>query len=229
MKSTLIMAIGVALAFAGCQHKVQNLNVKMQHLAEQSQEWDIRVDRSVFSAPNEALNKSCEVLNGKIEKQINDLRDSLRVNAMQFFKTFDNQPEERPDWRYELMVDDTVFMATDQYISIRLRTYTFTGGAHGNTQFYAYNYDVKNQRLLSNKEILNYANAGQINAQLKANLKNPEGCFSETPTLELVSVLNFNATSVYFTFEPYILGPYSCGVAEITVPRTALKADLLIK
>ena len=31
MKSTLIMAIGLALVFVGCQPRVQNLNVKQEH------------------------------------------------------------------------------------------------------------------------------------------------------------------------------------------------------
>lgn len=229
MKSTLIMAIMVALAFTGCQPKVQNLSVKQEHTKVVSEDWDIQIDRPVFSTANEAVNKGCIAVNNKIEKFVSDLSDSLRVDATELFKMFADKPEERPDWKYELMVDDSVFMATDQFISVRLRKYIFTGGAHGNTGFRAFNYDIKNQKFLTDKEILNYTNAAQINAQLKANFKNPDGCFTYEPTLDEASAINFDATSVYFIFEPYVLGPYACGTAEVVVPRAALKGDLLIK
>ena len=70
--------------------------------------------------------------------------------------------------------------------------------------------------------MLNYVNEAQINAQLKANFKNPEGCFTTDPTLKDVTTVNFNKKSVCFTYGQY-------GVAEVTVPRAALKNDLLIK
>ena len=119
MKSTLIMAIGLALVFVGCQPKVQNLNVKQEHSEVSSEDCDIQIDRSVFSAADETINKSCMVLNGKIEKLVNDLKDSLRADATELFQTFADKPDERPDWKYELMVDDSVFMATDQFVSVK--------------------------------------------------------------------------------------------------------------
>lgn len=229
MRSTLIMAVLVAFAFAGCQPKVQNLDVKMERATVKSEDWDINVNRSVFSSADAALNKSCEVLNREIKKFVNGLQDSLMANATEFFRAIEADKMERPVWIYELQVEDSVFMATDQYISVRLMTYTFTGGAHGMTNFYTFNYDVKNQKLLSNHEVLNYAHEAQINAQLKANFKNPENCFTTDPTLKDVTAINFNATSMCFTYAQYVLGAYACGVAEVTVPRVALKGELLVK
>ena len=160
---------------------------------------------------------------------MNDLQDSLKTDANEFFESWQAAGEERPVWIYELQVGDSVFMANDQYVSVRLIVYTFTGGAHGITNFYTFNYDVQNQKFLTNQEILNYTNETQINTQLKANFKNPEGCFTTDPTLKDVTAVNFNKTSVCFTYGQYVLGAYACGVAEVAVPRTALKNDLLIK
>lgn len=229
MKSTLIMAMGLALAFVGCQPKVQNLNVKQEHSEVTSEDYEMRINRSLFSAADQEINKSCVVLNNKIEKLVNDLRDKLQADASKLFQTFADKPDERPSWKYGLWVDDSVFMATDQFISVRLRVYTFTGGAHGNTVFHSFNYDVKNQKLLTNKEILNYAHAAQINKLLKANFKNPEGCFTEDPTLEAVNAINLDAQSLCFMYEQYVLGAYACGAAEVAVPRVELKENLLVK
>jgi len=222
------MAVLTVFAFAGCQPKVQNLDVKQEKTTANSENWDIKVNRSIFSSADAALNKSCEILNGEMKKLVNDLQDTLKANATEFFRFIEENKEERPVWRYELMIEDSVFMATDRYISVRLRTYTFTGGAHGMTNFYTFNYDVKNRKLLSNREVFNYVNEAQINSQLKANFKNPEHCFTTDPTLKDVTAINFNATSVCFTYAQYVLGAYACGVAEVTVPKTALKEELLI-
>ena len=211
MKSTLIMAVFVAFTFMGCQPKVLDLNVKNEKVTVNSENWDITVNRSMFSSADANVNKSCEVLNKKIEKFVNDLQDSLKADANEFFQSWQGSGEERPAWIYELQVGDSVFMANDRYVSVRLMVYTFTGGAHGITNFYTFNYDVQN------------------NAQLKANFKNPEGCFTTDPTLKDVTTVNFNKKSVCFTYGQYVLGAYACGVAEVTVPRAALKNDLLIK
>ena len=88
MKSTLIMAVLMAFAFVGCQPKVQELNVKNEKVTANSENWDITVNRSMFSSADANVNKSCEVLNKKIEKFVNDLQDSLKSNANEFFQSW---------------------------------------------------------------------------------------------------------------------------------------------
>ena len=146
MKSTLIMAVIMAFAFMGCQPKIQDLSVKSEKVTANSENWDITVNRSMFSSADANVNKSCEVLNKKIEKFVNDLQDSLKSDANEFFQSWQGTGEERPAWIYELQVGDSVFMANDQYVSVRLMVYTFTGGAQGITNIYTINYDVQNQK-----------------------------------------------------------------------------------
>ena len=153
MKSTLIMAVFMAFTFMGCQPKVQDLNVKNEKVTVNSENWDITVNRSMFSSADANVNKSCEVLNKKIEKFVNDLQDSLKADANEFFQSWQGSGEERPAWIYELQVGDSVFMANDRYVSVRLMVYTFTGGAHGITNFYTFNYDVQNQKFLTDQEV----------------------------------------------------------------------------
>ncbi len=229
MKKTLIMAIFTAFIFAGCQQKVQNLDVKMEKTTVNSEKWDITINRSMFSSADLNVNKSCEILNSEIEKLMNDLQDSLKSGANEFFQSWLETGEKTPEWVYSLYVEDSVFMANDRFVSVRLSVYTFTGGAHGMTNFYAFNYDVQNQKFLTNHEILNYSDEGEIDTQLKVYFKNPEDCFSTDPMLKDVSVVNFDESSVCFTYAQYVLGAYACGAAEVTVPRTALNSAFLIK
>ena len=97
------------------------------------------------------------------------------------------------------------------------------GGAHGMTNFYAINYDVKTQKFLTNKDILNLDKAADINALLKANLKDPDKCFTfEAPTVDNVTCINLTLHTVDFTYAQYILGPYS-------IPKEKMKDMLVIK
>lgn len=227
MRLYLFSMVFLALAFVGCQEK--KVDVKKDQLSHKTSDYNISVERSVFSSTDETLNESCQVLNKATEALVQELSESLKKEATDFFQDMAAQEMERPAWGYELMVDDSVFMASSKYISVRLRTYTFTGGAHGMTKFYTFNYDVEQQKMLKNEEILDFAKSDMIDAQLEANFQNPENCFSEKPTLKLANGVNISSTGVVFTYEQYVLGAYACGVAEVTVPRAALKDALLVR
>lgn len=229
MKSIFIIVVGLVCVFCGCQTKVQNLNVKHEQLKFNSTDYEIQIGYPIFSCDDKATDASCCEFNDKIKKFVTELSDNLKEEAVELFQTFADKPAERPVWKYELMIDDSVFMADNKFVSVRLSVYAFTGGAHGYTSVHSFNYDVKNQKFLTKEDILNYTNDDQITSKLKACFKNPDGCFIKEPTLDLVNAINFDATSVYFMYEQYVLGPHSCGAAEIVVPRKVLQENILIK
>lgn len=227
MKTKILASLLLLLAFAGCKKeiKIQSENVQA---ADNTSQWEIATSRPVFSSEDAAANSSCTKFNEHIQTLVAGLQDSLIAQAKSDYASLQAIGDSMTG-PYQLIVKDSVFQMNQDYISVRLLTYTFTGGAHGMTNFYGLNYDVKNQKLLTSKEILDYSKATEINDLLKAYLENPEGCFSDAPTLENLSVLNISDTSVIFTYEQYILGPYSCGYATIAVPREKMKDMLLIK
>ncbi len=130
---------------------------------------------------------------------------------------------DRPFFKYELYSTDTVYFVSEDFISTLTEVYTFTGGAHGMTTFYAFNYQPKKQKFLTNQEILNYDKADQINELLAEYFDNKAGCFDTEPTLDKVSAINILPDTLRFTFEQYLLGAYACGIAKIDVPVTKLK------
>ncbi|MDR2037002.1 MAG: DUF4163 domain-containing protein [Bacteroidales bacterium] len=227
MKKYIIGMSFLLLAFAGCQDKA--LNVESVTLSEKDDKWTIDIRYPVFSSSDEAVNSSCALLNQKIQQFIADLHHNTKTEADKLFESIDKEGMDPPNWKYELYVKDSVFMAAGKYISVRLLAYSFTGGAHGMTRFYTFNYDVKNQKLLTNDDIFNKAEAAEVNTQLKTKFNNPSNCLSTVPTLELASVVNFNRNDVCFTYEHYVLGAYACGYYETSVPRKELKRSLLLK
>lgn len=191
--------------------------------------WTISSLYSQFAATQNQTNENLTALNTAIQSFVSATEDSLRNNATETFLALERDSIERPAWKFELVINDTVFMANENWISVRLLTYIFTGGAHGITKFYAFNYDLKNQKMLSAEEIIDFNKTTAVNETLVANFKNTSDCFITDPSLELVSSINFNESGVCFSYEQYLLGPYSCGVAEVTVPQLDLSDALLIQ
>lgn len=196
---------------------------------DQAKEWGTDVQYPVFSSPDAAINASLDVLNKQLAAYVAGLEDSLKVEAQEVFADFENDSLRRPDWTYELGISDTVYLASDDYISLQLVVYHFTGGAHGMTNFIAFNYDVAQQRLLSTDELFAPGQVERINQLLKADFVNPEQCFDTDPTMDLVSAVNFSADTVYFIFEQYALGAYACGPAEVLVPNAELGETFLLQ
>lgn len=129
---------------------------------------------------------------------------------------------------YILYISDTVCFKNNFILSILSTDYTFMGGAHGITQLKAYNYDLINKKILSADEILNLAEENKINTLLEKYMHNPDSCFTKKPTIKDVAAVNFMEEFMAFSYEQYILGPYSCGILTIKVPIKELKPYMLI-
>ncbi len=228
MRAFLFVFVISVTALAGCQEEVQKLDVKKERVTNKAKDWEISLDYSVFSSPNPKTKESCEVLNKEVQSLVSGLQDSLKAAATDLFQRMEKTDIPRPSWSYSLFVTDSVFMATNEYISMRLTVYTFTGGAHGITDFYSFNYDVKNQKMLSSGDIIEHGNPEPVNRLLKSHFKNPENCFTTDPTLDQVTAINFSPTDVCFTYAQYKLGPYVCGAPEVTVPLAELQGVFLL-
>lgn len=228
MKLSILSLVISTLLLVSCGETRHQVEVKNVQSEDQSENWEVSLSYSHFSSDNEAVNQSCKKLNDKIEVLVTDLQDFLKQDADSLFTSFSPE-EERPQWKYSLFLSDSVFMATDQFISLRLTAYTFTGGAHGATSYYTLNYDVKNQRLLEPTEILNHDKFQLINELLKSNFENPEECFTTDPTLDQVEVINFSQSNVSFTYGQYTLGAYVCGSPVVAIPIEKLGDSFLLR
>lgn len=229
MKKNMLKLLCLFLSLTACQSGFNPVVVEKQKLSDKTAEWDIEVSFPQFSSKNTEINESCDVINKEIRRVVAEWQDDLKKGAEEFVASMGNDTLGRPDWIYQLLVTDSVFIATGRYISVRLMNYTFTGGAHGMTHFHAFNYDVEHRTFLSKEDIFDYMNKDEVNARLKKHFDNPEGCFSETPTLNLASTVTFSPLDVCFTYDHYVLGAYACGSYEQTVPRMELKKALKIK
>lgn len=138
---------------------------------------------------------------------------------------------------FEYIVDYSVSYSKD-IVSVYLSTYSFNGGAHGNTTIRTINYDKKNKQYLNIVEATGYTyeELSQIcdkdlydqfigNDEAKFNLDQGEidnldemrrgGVAPYASNFENF-VLDGNKLIIYF--EQYSVAPYSYGICQVEVP-----------
>lgn len=227
MRTKLFAACIIALSVVACKKEIK-LEVKQIHETESSNQWNIKINRPAFSSTEAEVEKSCVKFNDEITGLVNGIHAAFIEQAKETLNGLDSIGV-RQAAPYELLIRDSVFLADENYISVLVSSYEMLGGANGITSFYGVNYNVKNQKFLDKKDILNYDKASEINALLKENLKDPDKCYTfEVPTVENFTAVNFTLNTVEFTYAKYILGPGSCGPVTISVPRHKLEGMVKI-
>lgn len=228
MKTKFFALVFALLALGACKKEIK-LDVKQIHETDKTADWDIRITRPAFSSTQTEVEKSCVKFNDEITGLVNGIHAAFMEQVKETIAGLDSIGE-RQVGPYELIIQDSVFQADNDYISVLVSSYEMLGGANGNTNFYGVNYDMKNQKFMDKKDILNYDKATEINALLKENLKDPDKCFTfEAPTVDNFTALNISLHTVEFTYAKYILGPGSCGPVTISVPKAKLKGMLVEK
>lgn len=223
MKHVFWILIGALLLFCSCRKPVQ-IDVTTVKFVEETPNWEINIGKNVFSSANPEANKACLTVNNAMQEYIDSLQTQLKKDADELFSTYEKDTADRPIWNYQLYVRDTVFMADADYISVRIQVYTFTGGAHGMTDFKSLNYSVGKQAFVTAEQILNFKEEEKLNGLLADNFNDEQGCFTDKPTLTNgFTAFNVTPSAVCFTYLQYVLGPYSCGAAEVYIPRKELE------
>ena len=227
MKNCILLLLGGLLLLSAC-HSEGGIEVQTRKRADSTEYLKVNIAQSVFTSASPEIRKSCDILNAKVSYLIDSIEKSLLFQADTFYTGLEQVGMERPEWDFELYVEDSVFMASPDYISLRIMVYSFQGGAHGMTEFYAFNYDVKRRQFQEPDQILDFGKYREIDEVLKKNFVNTDNCFTEIPTLENgLAALNVTAEAVCLTYPPYVLGPYSCGYVQVVVPRSELEGMLL--
>lgn len=225
MKTKLFTLVFAVVALGACKKEIK-LEVKQLHEEDKTAQWDINLNRSVVSSTEPEVEKSCVKFNDEITGLINGIHAAFLEQSKETIAGLDSMGHKQVA-PYELYIRDSVFLADKNYISVLVTSYEMLGGANGITNFYGINYDVKNQKFLNKKDILDYDKAAAINALLKENLKDPDKCYTfEAPTVENFSALTFTLHTIDFTYAKYILGPGSCGPVTISIPRNKMHGML---
>ena len=225
MKTTLFTAAILMLSLISCKKEIR-LEVKRITETDKTTVWDMTVSHPAFSSTVAEVEKSCVKINDELAGLVNGIKAAFQEQAAEQNASLDSAGLKQIG-PYELFIQDSVFLADQNYISVLMSAYEMLGGANGITNFYGINYDVRTQRFLDKEDILNYDKANDINALLAKYLKDPDKCNTfEAPTIENCTALNFTLHTVEFTYAKYILGPGACGPVIISGPREKMQGML---
>ncbi len=221
MKHIVFYLFLFATIFSSCSMRT---TIVKDSLNESTEEYSIKTNESFIDSPSASNYMMIEAFNDRMGVIVDSLIFTTKSNATEFFARLEG---ERPIWKYELKTKDTIYMAKSGLISGRIESYVFTGGSHGVTKFYAVNFIPEEGRFISRYDILDYSKSDKIDAIIKKYFDKKS--FTVTPTLDLATIVNVSNNAVIFTYEHYVLGSYSSGVATIEVPKKAIQQYLKIK
>lgn len=178
-----------------------------------------------FKSENEELSGRLNKLNERI-KYFLDLAEYTYwgVDAKGAIKII---RESEASGKYELMNRYEVLDTTNQLISLKFETYSFTLGAHGSTAINTYNFNLAAGKKLLLDDVVNLSvdgNLEQFNKLLVENFENAYDCFTEEPKVDS-KYEKFAISPDYLIvyFEAYELGPYACGIAKVMISIDELK------
>ena len=233
MKNLLLLFVA-AIAFTACQSKsesastetvstikVDSVTYKLESPPIVSKEGDTTI--SSFSINYPKLSGGDEAVITKINTQIEQLvkdqvfsmdetapatkTGSVEALAKGFLKEFEDLAKENTDqpsigWDYE-GTGDTLLISS-KVISIYYQVYTFTGGAHGNSNITYLNFNTQTGELLKLTDIVSDTTSLKKMAELK--FETTQKAFAKDTDFE------FNRTD-YFWGSPFFL-PANIGVTK---------------
>ena len=138
-------------------------------------------------------------------------------------------------WKNELWITYTISRCSDSIGSIRFDIYTFTGGAHGNTQVVTKTYDFKTGKALALTEIFNPKTNYLVRISelvcpiITKKMQTPKSDWINTgtaPTAENYQAFMLTEKSIIFIFQQYQVGPRVEGIPEVELKFEQVK-DIL--
>ena len=128
---------------------------------------------------------------------------------------------------YHLNISYLTNETTAGLLSVKFIIESFDLGAHGNTYFKTFNFNLKTGDFLTVDDLLNVSSdedIAKLDKLISKNFDNPLNCFDTTPKVSLKD-MQFSVTeeNAVFSYQPYILGAYTCGSSTILIPISELK------
>lgn len=162
---------------------------------------------------------------GVMSEETMTQRVALDETARRFFELWKN---DESGMSYGFEVKDSVLALGDQFLSLRLDIYTFTGGAHPNYASELAVFDVKTGKLLPVSNYIKDPNAilPMLDIAYRAEKKEAfEAGFSyEGGQITFPVQCAITENGVLFHYNTYEIGPYVMGDADIFLTWTDLGA-----
>lgn len=139
---------------------------------------------------------------------------------------------------WEATITGRVTFEDDNFLTIALDTYIFTGGAHGYTSKQFLNFDKQHALELENNELFENEEDFRsfVETQFRKKEKIPQdkpinatGFMFENDSFHLPENMGFDTEGLVLIYNPYEVASYADGTIEMTVSHSQVKQFLSIK
>jgi hypothetical protein len=179
--------------------------------------------------------------------QINNLKNSEIQNKInlfleiQFLQALDNYEdfiadtemlaEYPPDWFFNFETSYQVNYLSDDFLSVTMQYYEYTGGAHGNHYIQSFNIRLSDGKTLSLNDVIKekqFENLSlfceqEILKQLNANSLIEAGLFEDEINITSEQDFYIKPGFLVLQFDPYEIAPYSFGSIEVELSFDRIK------
>jgi len=222
----------------GGQPVTSSLLVRIQSIRELDEFFRIQTEYPQFETVAPSFNqKISNLISGKISSFKEESLDNWKAR-LKTLPAGEPVPE-NPQVPFDFIASWQPTQLNHKYLSLVIKIYYFTGGAHGSEEIYAFNYDMVKKKEISINDFLGHfqeawqrisrISAQDIMSQLQSmgwreddNLKEMVSQ-GTAPLPENFKNFNFNSYSLIIYFQRYQVAPGAAGSLTVTIPKTTLE------
>ncbi|RIA08364.1 uncharacterized protein DUF3298 [Flavobacteriaceae bacterium MAR_2010_72] len=220
--------------------KEQPLNFK-EIAIEQHDAAKIEVVYPQFDNNSSVASKINTSIESSIAKNIAFFDDdTLHLSLKDAVKEFDNRfmtfkkdfQDTTSDW--VATVNSEVVYSSAEVITVAVDSYTFTGGAHGNSIITLLNFNPETGDLYNNESLFKINTdfkslvKGYLTDEIKAKTSDDSENYFFGEDFKLPENIGFNDEGVIFLYNSYEIAAYAQGITEFTIPYGRISSYLKI-
>ncbi|MCB4798030.1 DUF3298 and DUF4163 domain-containing protein [Neotamlana laminarinivorans] len=228
MKKLLLLSICFFfICLTSCEKEQKSISFKEKTITTNSNKLvevntiEADGDSEVATKLNNTLKKSIisalhfgnlvdDITASSIEESI----DEFNAAYIEFSKEFEVAT---PPW--EAQIDTEVLYQSSEIISIAITTYTFAGGAHGNTYIAFKNFNPETGNTLQNQELFSDFNGFKTLAKNYFNKSiEDKSILFDPEKFDLPKNIAFTDEGLVLLYNIYEIGPYVAGITEFLIP-----------
>lgn len=238
----LSMVVLLASGIYGKQPSISSLPLNIQSIRESDSFFYVQAEYPQFETAGKDFNQEIATL---ISGKINSFKEESRVNWKARLDTMpaDKPVPDNPEEPFTFLASWDSAQLNNTYLSLVIKIYYFTGGAHGNEEIHAFNYDIVKKKKIEIKDFFDSAQEAlkkisQISAQdIKSQLQS-QGWKEDDNLKEMVNQgtsplfknfqsFNFDSYNLTIYFQRYQVAPGAAGSLTVTISRQMLEQNSL--
>ncbi len=226
----------------GKQPTVSSLPVTIQSIRESDSFFYVQAEYPEFETAGTDFNQEIATLiSGKINSFKEESRDNwkARLDTMPADKPLPKGPQQP----FEFLASWDSAQLNNTYLSLVIKIYYFSGGAHGNEEIHAFNYDMVKKKKIEIKDFFDSAqealkkisqiSAEDIKSQLQSRGWKEDDNLKEmvnqgtAPLFKNFQNFNFDSYNLIIYFQRYQVAPGAAGSIIVRIAKVALEQNLL--